>query len=66
LLRDITSVLANEKINVIGVNTHTDKTDYAAHMRLTLEIRDIGELSRLLSRVGQIPNVLEVKRKKSS
>jgi GTP pyrophosphokinase len=63
LLRDITSVLANEKINVIGVNTHTDKKDYAAHMHLTLEIRDIGELSRVLSRIGQLPNVLEVRRK---
>jgi GTP pyrophosphokinase len=63
LLRDITSVLANEKINVIGVNTYTDKKDYAAHMRLTLEIRDIGELSRVLSRIGQLPNVVEVRRK---
>jgi GTP pyrophosphokinase len=66
LLRDITASLANEKINVIGVNTYTDKTDYAAHMHLTLEIRDIGELSRVLSRIGQLPNVVEVKRKKSS
>jgi len=65
LLRDITSVLANEKINVIGVNTHTDKTDYAAHMRLTLEIRSIGELSRVLGRIGQLPNVLEVRRRPS-
>ncbi|HEY9199697.1 MAG TPA: GTP diphosphokinase [Gammaproteobacteria bacterium] len=65
LLRDITSVLANEKINVIGVNTYTDKKDYAAHMRLTLEIRDIGELSRVLSRIGQLPNVVEVRRKSS-
>ncbi len=64
LLRDITASLANEKINVIGVNTYTDKTDYAAHMHLTLEIRDIGELSRVLSRIGQLPNVVEVKRKK--
>ena len=63
LLRDITSVLANEKINVIGVNTYTDKADFAAHMRLTLEIRDIAELSRVLSRIGQLPNVLEVQRK---
>ena len=63
LLRDITSVLANEKINVIGVNTHTDKKDYAAHMHLTLEIRDIGELSRVLSRIGQLPNVVEVRRR---
>lgn len=66
LLRDITASLANEKINVIGVNTYTDKTDYAAHMHLTLEIRDIGELSRILSRIGQLPNVVEVKRKKPS
>jgi len=65
LLRDITSVLANEKINVIGVNTHTDKTDYAAHMRLTLEIRSIGELSRVLGRIGQLPNVVEVHRRPS-
>ena len=63
LLRDITSVLANEKINVIGVNTYTDKADYAAHMHLTLEIRDIAELSRVLSRIGQLPNVIEVQRK---
>ena len=65
LLRDITSVLANERINVIGVNTYTDKKDSAAHMRLTLEIRDIGELSRVLSRIGQLPNVVEVRRKSS-
>jgi (p)ppGpp synthase/HD superfamily hydrolase len=32
-------------------------------MRLTLEIRDIGELSRVLSRIGQLPNVVEVRRK---
>lgn len=65
LLRDITSVLANEKINVIGVNTYTDKKDYAAHMRLTLEIRDIGELSRALGRISQLPNVVEVRRRPS-
>lgn len=65
LLRDITSVLANEKINVIGVNTYTDKKDYAAHMRLTLEIRDIGELSRVLSRIGQLSNVIQIRRKSS-
>ncbi|MFN2309206.1 MAG: GTP diphosphokinase [Gammaproteobacteria bacterium] len=62
LLRDITAVLANEKVNVIGVNTYTDKQDAAAHMQLTLEIRDIGELSRVLSRLSQVSNVIEVRR----
>ena len=36
LLRDITVVLANEKINLNGVNTATDKRDGIARMSLTL------------------------------
>lgn len=63
LLRDITAILANERINVIEVNTYSDKVDHVAHMKLTLEIRDIAELSRVLSRIGQLPNILEVKRR---
>jgi hypothetical protein len=42
---DITSVPAGEKINVIGVNTHSDKKDHAALMLLTVEIEDPTELS---------------------
>ncbi len=49
LLRDITSVLANDKINLIGVNTLTDKEDGIARMNLTIEITDISQLSRVLS-----------------
>ena len=63
LLRDITAVLANERINVIGVDTYTDKEDHVAHMQLSLEIRDIAELSRVLNRIGQLPNVSEARRK---
>ncbi|MEN8205593.1 MAG: GTP diphosphokinase [Pseudomonadota bacterium] len=63
LLRDITSVLANEKINLNGVNTLTDKRDGIARMSLTLEIVDIGQLSRVLTKIGQLPNVVEARRK---
>jgi len=63
LLRDITSVLANEKINLNGVNTLTDKLDGIARMSLTLEIADIGQLSRVLTKIGQLPNVVEARRK---
>jgi GTP pyrophosphokinase len=62
LLRDITSLLANEKINVLGVSTVTDKNQ-AAHMTFTLDIPDIGTLSRILALLDQIPNVMEVRRK---
>jgi GTP pyrophosphokinase len=63
LLRDITSVLANEKINLNGVNTATDESDGIARMSLTLEIADIGQLSRVLTKIGQLPNVVEARRK---
>lgn len=62
LLRDITSLLANEKINVLGVGTLTDKNQIA-HMSFNLEIPDIGTLSRILALLDQIPNVMEVRRK---
>lgn len=63
LLRDITAVLANDKINLNGVNTATDERDGIARMSLTLEIADIGQLSRVLTRIGQLPNVVEARRK---
>jgi GTP pyrophosphokinase len=63
LLRDISAVLANDKINLIEVKTRTDKKDMVARMELILEVKDISQLSRLLSRIGQLPNIIEVKRK---
>ena len=63
LLRDITSVLANDKINLSGVNTLTDKQDGIARMNLTIEITDISQLSRVLAKIGQLPNVVKARRK---
>jgi len=63
LLRDITGLLANEKINVIAVNTLTDKNAHVARMRLTIEIPDLDALSRVLSAIDQIPNVSDVRRR---
>ncbi len=63
LLGDITTVLTSEKINVLAVNTMTDVKDHMAHMEITLEINDITQLSRLLVKINQLPNIVEVKRK---
>jgi GTP pyrophosphokinase len=63
LLRDITAVLANEKINLTGVNTLTDKHDGIARMNLSMEIANISQLSRVLTQIGQLPNVVEARRK---
>ncbi|KAB2930934.1 MAG: GTP diphosphokinase [Candidatus Contendobacter sp.] len=63
LLRDITSILANDQVNVLGANTLTDRDTSIARMGLTLEITDVVQLSRVLDKIGQLPNVMEAYRK---
>jgi GTP pyrophosphokinase len=63
LLRDITGLLSNEKINVLAVNTQTDKKQHIARMTFTLEIPDVAMLSRVLALLDQIPNVMDVRRR---
>ncbi|SDS76712.1 GTP diphosphokinase [Pseudomonas oryzae] len=66
LLRDVTQVLLNEKINVLAVNTQSDKSDNTANMRLTIEIPGMAALGRLLARIAQLPNIIEAKRSRAS
>lgn len=62
LLRDITTMMANAKIDVLAVNTQSDKAANTATMKLTLEITGLEELGILLARIQRLPNVLSVER----
>jgi len=62
LLRDITALLSQDKINVHAINTTTDKRTHRAHMQITVEIADMSQLSRVLARIGELPNVIEARR----
>ena len=61
LLRDITELFAHEKVNVTKVNTQSED-DYA-HMKFSVEIFDLGQLSRLLALLHQVENVISARRK---
>lgn len=63
LLRDIYTITANEKINVLATHTHTDKTDSSVKMMLTLEVGNMAQLSRVLSQFDNLTNVMKVWRK---
>lgn len=63
LLRDISSLLSGEKVNILAANTLTDRASQRARMTLTLEVADAAQLSRVLDRIGQLRNVFEVHRK---
>ncbi|MCA0402930.1 MAG: GTP diphosphokinase [Proteobacteria bacterium] len=62
LLKDVTSLLSNEKAHVYALQSQINKEDNTAFLKLTVEIDGIHGLSRLLSKLGQIPNVLEARR----
>jgi GTP pyrophosphokinase len=65
LVRDIASVVSDERINMTSLNVATRKKDNTATFTATLEISSIGQLSRLLAKIEQLPNVLEAHRQAS-
>jgi len=62
LLRDITSVFSSEDVSVLGVHTQSDRHKDRASMRFTTEVTGLVQLSRLLEKLSQVPDVLEVHR----
>lgn len=64
LLRDITNIVANENINMSTVSVATAKKEHKANVYATLDIANIDQLSRVLAKIEQLPNVLEVERRK--
>ena len=62
LLSDITSTLSMDKINVIAVNTQSNKKDQTAKMSVTIEIRDLLQLNRVMDKLSLLRNILQVSR----
>ena len=62
LLRDITTVLANDKISVLGVSTRTDTKRQLANIDMQIELNNVEILSKILSRLEKLDDVIEAKR----
>jgi len=62
LLRDITGLFANARVNVLTINTHTNKQTNTATMRLRVAVPDLGSLSKLLERIDRLDSVLSAVR----
>ena len=58
------SALADEKISIRSMNTVTDARDHIARMQIGIEITGLPQLSRVLARIAQLPNILNARRKK--
>jgi len=63
LVRDISAVLADSKINIQAMNVVTDEREGMAEIVLRITVRDLEELSRVLGRMQGLPNVFSARRK---
>ncbi len=63
LLRDVTTLLDNARINVTALQTLSDKGQHTVSMIITIDIRDYTHLSHILGRLNQLPNIASARRK---
>jgi GTP pyrophosphokinase len=60
LIGDISNILRDENINIIDVNVRPSHN--IATIQLTLEVGDIAMLSKILTRIETLPNIIETHR----
>lgn len=62
LLRDITTIIAAEKINVVGVRSRSNMDRQTASIDIDMEVYNISDLTRMLSKLAQMPDVISARR----
>lgn len=62
LMRDVSTLISDEGVNMSSVSVETTRN--LAVFDITLEVHDIAELSRILDRLENLPNVTEAIRVK--
>jgi len=62
LLRDITGLFANARLNVLSINTQTNQKRHTATMQMRVEVPNLASLSKLLERINRLKNVVSAVR----
>jgi len=64
LLKDISTILDKSGLNVLAMSSRSDEGSrgVSVRMEITVEVMSYDELSAVLSRLRQIPNVIDVQR----
>jgi GTP pyrophosphokinase len=63
LLRDLTDVVAAERLSIDAVTSKTDHDSGIAYFALTVAVADLEQLARVLRRLAGVPNVIEARRR---
>lgn len=62
LLHDITGVLSRESVNLTEMSSKMDRRQGLVEFYMTIEVPGLVVLGRVLDKIGQLPNLVEVKR----
>ena len=62
LLRDVSDVMAQERLSIEGVNSSTDPADRVATIVMRTAVRDVAQLRLVLKRLRSVANVLKAER----
>ena len=62
LMQDISTILANLKVNLLSINSNTIRDEQIVHTRMTIEIHSVDELVAIIDKLSSVPNVQEVRR----
>ncbi len=62
LMQDVSTILANLKVNLLNINSNTNKDEQMVYTRLTVEIHSVDDLVSIIDKLSQVPNVQDVKR----
>ncbi|MHB8779272.1 MAG: RelA/SpoT family protein [Anaerolineales bacterium] len=60
LMGDISNLLTDENINIASVTVNVNQS--IADLHLIIEVKDLTQLSRILTRIENLPNVMEAHR----
>jgi GTP pyrophosphokinase len=63
LLRDISAVLSNEEVDVLAVSSQSDRSKDIASFRFTVEVGNMQQLSRVIDKIAQLPEVFSARRR---
>jgi GTP pyrophosphokinase len=62
ILKEITSLVANAKIDVVMLNSSINKTNNMTMITMTLQIHDLLQLTQLIHQIKHLSHVIDVKR----
>jgi GTP pyrophosphokinase len=62
LVRDISTIIANERVSILGMDTHSETSQQTTSMNLKLELSNNEVLTKLIVKLQQLDDIIDAKR----